>query len=89
MFQSDVYACVEIQLRDALSSASKSALEASNYAKMHLSSLNLPAALEAMEPAKGIPQDVWASVEEVKYKGTEACAANEWDCSHMYASVHL
>lgn len=37
--------------------------------KSHLMSRNLPAALEAMEPAQGLPEDVWTRIKDVQYKG--------------------
>jgi hypothetical protein len=38
-------------------------------AKTHLMNRNLPASLEAMEPALGLPEEVWNRIKEVQYKG--------------------
>lgn len=40
-----------------------------NDAKQQLMAKNLPAALEAIEPNLGLPEDVWGRVKDVQYKG--------------------
>jgi len=43
--------------------------EQHDYAKQHLASLGLPAAVEALDNDKGLPEDVWAKIHDVDYKG--------------------
>ena len=50
----------------------KAARTDSETARAHLASLNLPAALDALEPDVGIPGDVWERVQDVQRKGGAA-----------------
>jgi len=59
----------KVKLNELIATTQKTVQEASDYTKMHLSSLNLPAALEALEPSVGLPDDVWNQVAEVQSKG--------------------
>eukprot|EP01083_Nonionella_stella_P164059 541840_1 len=63
---SDTFAAT---LRSSLEDIQKSARTESETARAHLASLNLPAALDALEPDVGIPGDVWERVQDVQRKG--------------------
>lgn len=56
-------------LNSIASEMSRENQEATDTAKMHLASLNLPAALEALGPESGLPINVWTKVREVQLKG--------------------
>jgi len=47
----------------------KAVQEATSHTKVFLSSLNLPAALEAMEINVGLPDEVWKKIQDVQFKG--------------------
>lgn len=57
------------QLNTIQAAMAREVQEATDLAKMHLASLNLPAALEALEPDQGLPKGVWDRVKETQLKG--------------------
>lgn len=53
----------------ACAQAQRSSQELTDYSKMHLASLNLPAALEALQTSSGLPNEVWNHVKDAQFKG--------------------
>jgi programmed cell death 6-interacting protein len=71
-------------LREELTRAMR---EDADYAKMHLASLHLPAALEAMGSG-GVPDELWAKIREVQLVGGEAALAKlQQDVAHARETV--
>jgi programmed cell death 6-interacting protein len=65
-------ALVDQKLQGMLEEQKKKMNEDCDYAKMHLASLNLPAAIEAMDTG-GLPDETWRQVAEVQFKGGFEC----------------
>jgi programmed cell death 6-interacting protein len=59
----------ELKVADTVNRAAASAQEATNMAKMHLNSLNLPAAIDALNTAQGMPEELVKSIKALQYKG--------------------
>ena len=57
------------KLSELVARLGRESREGDDYSKMILSSLGLPAALEAEEGDKGISDELWGQVHEISYKG--------------------
>ena len=57
------------KLKEAMAKMEREAQESGDYSKATLSSLGLPAALEAEEGEQGLSDDLWGQVSAVQYKG--------------------
>eukprot|EP00823_Brevimastigomonas_motovehiculus_P009598 TRINITY_DN927_c7_g1_i1.p1 TRINITY_DN927_c7_g1~~TRINITY_DN927_c7_g1_i1.p1 ORF type:complete len:941 (-),score=321.72 TRINITY_DN927_c7_g1_i1:136-2931(-) len=56
------------RLSALVSSAQKQQEDENGEAKKHLSSLNLPAALDARKPEMGLSQEIWGRVKDLQYR---------------------
>ena len=64
--QSDEF---RVKLKEAVVKIERDAQESADYSKATLSSLGLPAALEAEEGEQGVSDELWASVHAIQYQG--------------------
>jgi programmed cell death 6-interacting protein len=72
------------QLKSTLSEMKAECQEKTDMVRMQLSSLNLPAALEALDGSAGLPEAVWNRVKDVQYKGGISSLGQAYE--HVQAS---